>query len=62
MNEIVTVISSVGFPIVMCLILVKYMAQENAKHESEINALRDTLEANTKVLTELCTLIKTMVK
>lgn len=62
MNEIVSIISSVGFPIVMCLILVKYMSQENAKHESEINALRDTLESNTKVLTELCTLIKTLVK
>ena len=61
-SGIVQIISTVGFPIVMCLILMKFMASSNEKHESEVNHLTDTIDANTKVLTELCTLIKTLVK
>ena len=61
-SGIVQIISTVGFPIVMCLILMKYMTSADAKHESEVSRLTDTIDANTKVLTELCTLIKTLVK
>ena len=61
-SGIVQIISTVGFPIVMCLILMKYMTDANSKHESEVNHLTDTIDANTKVLTELCTLIKTLAK
>ena len=62
LSGIIQIISTVGFPIVMCLILMKFMATSNEKHESEVNHLTDTIDANTKVLTELCTLIKTLVK
>ena len=62
LSGIVQIISTVGFPIVMCLILMKYMTSADAKHESEVSHLTDTIDANTKVLTELCTLIKTLVK
>ena len=62
LQGIVQIISTVGFPIVMCLILMKYMTKSDEKHESEVNHLTDTIDANTKVLTELCTLIKTLVK
>ena len=61
-SGIVQIISTVGFPIVMCLILIKYMTEQNSKHENEVSHLTDTIDANTKVLTELCTLIKTLVK
>lgn len=50
-NEIVSIISNVGFPIAVC-----------DKHKEEIDKLSETLQGNTKVLTELCTLIKTLVK
>ena len=62
LSGIVQIISTVGFPIVMCLILMKYMTSADAKHESEVSHLTDTIDANTKVLTELRTLIKTLVK
>ena len=62
LQGIVQIISTVGFPIVMCLVLMKYMTVGNEKHESEVNHLSDVIDANTKVLTELCTLIKTLVK
>lgn len=61
-TQIIDLISSLGFPIVMCIILLIYMKQENEKHDDEIKHLTDTINANTKVLTELSTLIKTLVK
>lgn len=61
-NQIVEIVSSVGFPIIMCLILLKYMKQESDEHDKEVEHLTETINANTKVLTELCTLIKTLIK
>lgn len=58
----VEIIASVGFPIVMCLILLNYMQQQNTKHEKEIKDLTDTINNNTKILAELSTLIKTLIK
>lgn len=61
-NEIIQLISNIGFPIAMCVILFFYMTKQNDKHKEEIDKLSETLQGNTKVLTELCTLIKTLVK
>jgi len=60
-SEISTLITSVGFPIVMCLMLFSYMTKLNEQHETEMNTLKDTINANTQVLTELSTLIKTFI-
>ena len=38
--EIGSIISSIGFPIVMCLILVYYMNESNSKLTDAINDLR----------------------
>lgn len=57
-TAITTLISSVGFPIVMCLILIKYLQQENQRNDDTITKLTDTISANTKAITELVTLIK----
>ena len=46
-------ISSVGFPIVMCLIMVKLMAHMEESHKAEIDSLKDSLNNNTNVLTRL---------
>lgn len=54
------VISSVGFPIVMCLLLYSYMKEQNEKHQTEIEKLSETINANTQILTELATLIKSL--
>jgi len=55
-------ITSVGFPIAMCAALFYYMVKQNDKHEHEISSLKDTLNENTQVLTELTTLIRTITK
>lgn len=61
-NEIVSLISNVGFPVAVCVALFFYMEKQNERHQNETDKLNETVQSNTKVLTELCTLIKTLVK
>lgn len=58
-QAITTLITTVGFPVVMCLLLMKYMQQENQRNDDTITKLSDTINANTKAITEMITLIKT---
>ena len=51
---IVSLISSVGFPIAMTLVLLWYIVKLNAQHKEEIDELRKSVDNNTKVLQELC--------
>lgn len=52
-NEIVGIISSVGFPIVAYGAMFWYMVKQNTDHKEEMNNLRETLENNTIALTKL---------
>ena len=61
-NGIVTLISNVGFPVAVCVALFYYMEKQNERHQYETDRLNETVQSNTKVLTELCTLIKTLIK
>lgn len=65
----IQVITSVGFPIAACIALWYYMlqllnehktelAEQRAEHKEEVQALRQSLEANTEALIELKELIK----
>lgn len=51
--DVANLISSVGFPIVMCIVLFKYMEANDDKREIEGKELRDAINKNTVVLTEL---------
>lgn len=42
-ETIMTMISSVGFPIVMCLLLWYQIQQSDARHREEIDSLREAL-------------------
>jgi len=53
MDELVTAISTVGFPIVCTLMLMYLLIKENENHKEEMNQLKDTIAANTIVLKEL---------
>lgn len=57
-NTIIQIISSLGFPIVMCGALFWYMVKQREVHKEETDHLKDTINENTKVLAELTTLIK----
>ena len=61
-NDIVSLVSNVGFPVAVCIALFFYMEKQNERHQQETDKLNETVQSNTKVLTELCTLIKTLVK
>lgn len=65
MNDIVTIISTLGFPIFSCIALgwyVKYQTDNNNKevaemrkeHQEEINKVTEALNNNTIALQKLC--------
>lgn len=53
MGDIVSVISSVGFPITMTLILLWYIYDSNNKHQEEIDKMSEALNNNTIAITKL---------
>lgn len=59
-NSIIQIVSSLGFPIVMCGALFWYMVKQREVHKEETDHLKDTINENTKVLAELTTLIKVL--
>lgn len=54
-NVIVQIVSSVGFPIVMCLMLYNQMLKTEEVHKQEIAELRKAIENNTLALNNLST-------
>lgn len=54
LNDIVSVTSTLGFPIAMCLILCYYVNKINESHKAESKDFADALNANTVVLQKLC--------
>lgn len=53
-NTIVSIISTVGFPIACCIYLIWYSNKMNERHADEIEKLRKSLDNNTKVMTRIC--------
>lgn len=59
MNDILTVITTVGFPIAMCLILCWYIYKMDDAHNREVDALTDSLNNNTLALEKLLLFLET---
>ena len=57
MNEIVSIISTVGFPIAMCVILMWYVKDLTDKHEIETKEFTKALNDNTAVIRKLCDIL-----
>ena len=57
-----SLISNLGFPIVVCGALFWYIYKTTERHYHEINALKDTLQQNTEILGQLKTLLNLLVK
>ena len=53
MDNIVNVISSVGFPIAMALLLFWYMTKQNEAHKEETNGLKDAISKLELAITAL---------
>ena len=59
---ITTMIGSLGFPIVMCIIMIKLIFTMEECHKEEIDALKESLNNNTNVLTKLETMLNIYMK
>lgn len=53
MNDVITAISSVGFPIVMSIILIYFVRDESEKHKQETNDLRQAINSLELAITRL---------
>lgn len=61
-TEILTAISTVGFPIVFCLILFWYLREESNNHKTEMDQLKDVIAENNTILASLKQLIQDKLK
>lgn len=57
-KDIITAISTLGFPIVMCAALFWYMVQQNTLHREESNSMRETINDLKIAITELTSHLK----
>lgn len=57
-EHIVTLVQTVGFPIVMCGALFWYMITQRTAHKSEVEKMTDALNNNTIVLQKLASIIE----
>lgn len=53
-NDLATLISTLGFPIGMCLIMCYYITKINEAHKEETDKFAEALNNNTVVLQKLC--------
>lgn len=56
-NDIITAISTVGFPIFACCAMGFGLYKFILMHREEVGELRDTIEKNTEALIQLVTII-----
>ena len=56
-NEIITAISTVGFPIFACCAMGLGLYKFVLMHREEVGELRETIEKNTEALIQLVTII-----
>lgn len=52
-TSIIQVVSNVGFPIAMSILLMFYMRENDQKHDEEVKNLREAIENNTIVMNKL---------
>lgn len=57
-NMVLTAISSVGFPIIMCLLMGKYITDTNELHKEESKYFTEAINRNTEALSKLQSLIE----
>lgn len=53
MQDIITIISNVGFPIACCIFLYMHMNKQTELHHQEINILSEAINNNTAAVNQL---------
>lgn len=59
MKDLANIISTLGYPIVISLLLLYMMYDNEEKYDETIEGLRKTIENNTLTLTKLCDKLET---
>lgn len=49
-TEIANLISSIGFPIVMCLLIFKRMDEQDKRHQEQVKIMTESLNKNTEAI------------
>lgn len=62
MEDIINAVSTVGFPIALCVFLVWQNAKQDNYYREMLDKLRDTVERNTNSITELAQSIRTITR
>lgn len=62
MTDIISAVSTVGFPVALCIFLVYQNAKQDTYYRDVIDKLRETVERNTNSITELSQIIKNLIK
>jgi len=52
-NTVTQLVSSVGFPIALCIYMIYAMQKQSENHKTEINELTKTIENNTIAIIKL---------
>ena len=58
MTELLTAISTVGFPIVFCIMIFWFLREETANHKEEVMDLKTVIAENNEILASLKQLIE----
>lgn len=53
MNELVQAISTVGFPIVVCIILIYLNEKQATQHKEEVDKMTEAVNNNTVVIQQI---------
>lgn len=62
LDVITQAIGSIGFPIVMTLIMFYFLNKEQENHKAEMNELKEVIAGNNEVLAQLKQLIEDKMK
>lgn len=62
LDLIMQAIGTIGFPIVMTLIMFYFLNKESENHKAEMNELKDVIAGNNEILAQLKQLIEDKMK
>lgn len=62
MADLLTAISTVGFPIVFCIMIFWFLREETANHKEEVMDLKTVIAENNEILASLKQLIEDKLK
>lgn len=57
-SDVINAISTVGFPIVMCLLLLYVLYKQNEEHKEEMNKMNESLANNTLAIQRLTDILE----